>query len=88
LVETRQAEAEDYTLYSSHSVWQSKRAFEAWTKSSSLLATKRARAGRLKPRLEELDACLIVKDSAGPRLNWPSVCGPPSELAESWEAPN
>ena len=24
-------EAEDHTLYSSHSVWQSKRAFEAWT---------------------------------------------------------
>jgi hypothetical protein len=24
--------AEDHTLYSSHTVWQSKRAFEAWTK--------------------------------------------------------
>ena len=27
------AEQEDYTLYSSHSVWQSKTKFEAWTKS-------------------------------------------------------
>jgi heme-degrading monooxygenase HmoA len=26
-------EAEDHTLYSSHSVWRSKRAFETWTKS-------------------------------------------------------
>jgi heme-degrading monooxygenase HmoA len=24
-------EAEDHTLYSSHTVWQSKRAFEAWS---------------------------------------------------------
>jgi heme-degrading monooxygenase HmoA len=26
-------EAEDHTLYASHTVWQSKAAFEAWTKS-------------------------------------------------------
>jgi heme-degrading monooxygenase HmoA len=26
-------EAEDHTLYSSHTVWQNKAAFEAWTKS-------------------------------------------------------
>ncbi len=26
-------EAEDHTLYSSHTVWQSREAFEAWTKS-------------------------------------------------------
>ena len=26
-------EAEDHTLYASHTVWQSKSAFEAWTKS-------------------------------------------------------
>jgi heme-degrading monooxygenase HmoA len=37
-------EAEDYTLYSSHSVWQSKRAFEAWTKSEEFRAAH-ARAG-------------------------------------------
>jgi hypothetical protein len=29
-------EAEEHTLYSSHTVWQSKRAFEAWTKSEVL----------------------------------------------------
>ena len=28
-------EAEDHTLYASHTVWQSKPAFEAWTKSEA-----------------------------------------------------
>ena len=37
-------DAEDYTLYSSHSVWQSKRAFEAWTKSEEFRAAH-GRAG-------------------------------------------
>src|SRR3974390_339110 len=37
-------EAEDHTLYSSHTVWQSKRAFEAWTKSQEFRAAH-ARAG-------------------------------------------
>ena len=37
-------EAEDYTHYSSHSVWQSKRAFEAWTKSEEFRAAH-GRAG-------------------------------------------
>ena len=37
-------EAEDHTLYSSHTVWQSKRAFEAWTKSEQFRAAH-ARAG-------------------------------------------
>ena len=37
-------EAEDYTLYSSHSMWQSKRAFEAWTKSEEFRAAH-GRAG-------------------------------------------
>jgi heme-degrading monooxygenase HmoA len=40
----RGPEAEDHTLYSSHTVWQSKRAFEAWTKSEQFRAA-RARAG-------------------------------------------
>jgi heme-degrading monooxygenase HmoA len=34
----------DHTLYSSHTVWQSKRAFEAWTKSEEFRASH-ARAG-------------------------------------------
>ena len=38
------AEAEDHTLYSSHTVWQSKAAFEAWTKSEEFRAAH-ARAG-------------------------------------------
>ena len=38
------SEAEDHTLYSSHTVWQSKAAFEAWTKSDEFRAAH-ARAG-------------------------------------------
>jgi heme-degrading monooxygenase HmoA len=37
-------EAEDYVLYASHTVWQSKAAFEAWTKSEEFRAAH-ARAG-------------------------------------------
>ncbi|EJW12903.1 Hypothetical protein A33M_1465 [Rhodovulum sp. PH10] len=37
-------EAEDHTLYSSHTVWQSKATFEAWTKSEEFRAAH-ARAG-------------------------------------------
>jgi heme-degrading monooxygenase HmoA len=31
-------EHEDYTLFSSHTVWQSRAAFEAWTKSEAFCA--------------------------------------------------
>jgi heme-degrading monooxygenase HmoA len=37
-------EAEDHTLYSSHTVWQSKASFEAWTKSDEFRKAH-ARAG-------------------------------------------
>ena len=37
-------EHDDYTLYSSHSAWQSKAAFEAWTRSEEFRAAH-ARAG-------------------------------------------
>jgi heme-degrading monooxygenase HmoA len=37
-------EAEDHTLYASHSVWQSKAAFEAWTRSEEFRAAH-ARVG-------------------------------------------
>ncbi len=37
-------ELEDHTLYASHTVWQSKAAFEAWTKSEEF-RTAHARAG-------------------------------------------
>jgi heme-degrading monooxygenase HmoA len=37
-------EAEDHTLYASHTVWQSKAAFEAWTRSAEFRGAH-ARAG-------------------------------------------
>jgi heme-degrading monooxygenase HmoA len=37
-------EAEDHTLYASHTVWQNKASFEAWTKSDEFRAAH-ARAG-------------------------------------------
>ena len=37
-------EGEDHTLYASHTVWQTKAAFEAWTKSEEFRAAH-ARAG-------------------------------------------
>jgi heme-degrading monooxygenase HmoA len=37
-------EADDHTLYSSHTTWQTKAAFEAWTKSDEFRAAH-ARAG-------------------------------------------
>jgi heme-degrading monooxygenase HmoA len=41
-------EAEDHTLYSSHSLWRSREAFEAWTKSEAFRAAHR-NAGDNKP---------------------------------------
>jgi heme-degrading monooxygenase HmoA len=41
-------EQEDHTLYSSHTVWQSKASFEAWTKSEEFRAAHRD-AGTNKP---------------------------------------
>jgi heme-degrading monooxygenase HmoA len=40
----RGPEAEDHTLYSSHTVWESRTEFEAWTKSDEF-RTAHARAG-------------------------------------------
>ncbi len=37
-------ETEDHTLYASHTVWQSKAAFEGWTKSEEFRARTRAPA--------------------------------------------
>jgi heme-degrading monooxygenase HmoA len=37
-------EAEDHTLYASHTIWQSRASFEAWTKSAEFRAAH-ARAG-------------------------------------------
>jgi heme-degrading monooxygenase HmoA len=41
-------EAEDHTLFSSHTVWRSRAAFEAWTKSDAFRAAH-SRAGDNKP---------------------------------------
>jgi len=41
-------QTEDHTLYASHSVWQSRSAFEAWTKSEAFRAAH-SRAGENKP---------------------------------------
>jgi heme-degrading monooxygenase HmoA len=40
----RGPEAEDHTLYASHTIWQSRASFEAWTKSAEFRAAH-ARAG-------------------------------------------
>jgi heme-degrading monooxygenase HmoA len=41
-------ETEDHTLYASHTIWQSKAAFEAWTKSEEFRAAH-ARAATKRP---------------------------------------
>ena len=41
-------EAEDHTLYASHTVWKTRSAFEAWTKSEAFRAAH-AQAGDNKP---------------------------------------
>lgn len=44
----RGPEKEDHTLYSSHTLWQTRGAFEAWTKSEAFRAAHRD-AGSSKP---------------------------------------
>ena len=41
-------EAEDHTLYPSHTVWENRAVFEAWTKSEAFRAAH-SRAGENKP---------------------------------------
>jgi heme-degrading monooxygenase HmoA len=41
-------EAEDHTLYASHTIWKNRAAFEAWTKSAAFRAAH-SRAGDNKP---------------------------------------
>jgi len=62
-------EDEDHTLYASHSVWQSKSAFEAWTRSEEFRAAH-SRAGDNKPlylehpQFEGFDVRQTVKRAA------------------------
>jgi heme-degrading monooxygenase HmoA len=44
----RGPEAEDHTLFASHTIWESRAAFEAWTKSDAFRAAHRS-AGDNKP---------------------------------------
>lgn len=44
----RGPEAEDHTLYASHTIWKNRAAFEAWTKSEAFRAAH-ASAGSNKP---------------------------------------
>jgi len=44
----RGPQTDDYTLYSSHTLWQSRAAFEAWTKSEAFRSAHH-RAGENKP---------------------------------------
>ena len=48
LFRTLHPEHEDHTLYSSHTIWQGKAAFEAWTRSEEFRAVHRD-AGQSKP---------------------------------------
>jgi heme-degrading monooxygenase HmoA len=42
------AEGDDHTLYASHTIWQSRAAFEAWTRSEAFRAAHKS-AGDNKP---------------------------------------
>lgn len=58
-------EAEDHTLYASHSVWESRAAFEAWTRSEAFRAAHH-QAGENKhlylghPQFEGFEVCQTV----------------------------
>ena len=45
----RGPEKDDYTLFASHTVWQSHAAFEAWTKSEAFRAAHAKAGGGTKP---------------------------------------
>ena len=83
----RGPEAEDHTLYSSHTVWQSKRAFEAWTKSEQFRAAH-ARAGNNKtgplylehPKFEGFEVRQTIRNAGG-RVRR-SQSGPPSRVSK------
>ena len=72
----RGPEAEDHTLYASHTVWQSIAAFEAWTKSEEFRAAH-ARAGNDKtgslyldhPKFEgfEIRQTMTLKAAVSPK---------------------
>ena len=67
-------EHEDFTLYSSHTVWQSKAAFEAWTRSEEFRAAHKD-AGQNKPlTIRNSRASRCARLCVGARLRSPSSC--------------
>ena len=61
-------EAEDHTLYASHTIWENRAAFEAWTRSEAFRAAHH-RAGDNKPlylghpQFEGFEVCQTVLHS-------------------------
>ncbi len=67
-------EREDHTLYSSHTVWQSKAHFEAWTKSEQFRKSH-ARAGQQNkptslghPEFEGFEAIIVERNDGAPSV--------------------
>jgi len=73
-------EHEDYTLYASHSVWQSRATFEAWTRSAEFRAAHRdaARTSRFTSTIRNSKASRSAKPSGGARPRSPSSNGRPA----------
>src|SRR6266540_2093844 len=69
-------EHEDFTLYASHSVWQSRAAFEAWTRSAEFRATSTTRASfaRWTPSVTATcSAALVANPHCGLKPNCSSL---------------
>ena len=64
-------EHEDYTLYSSHTVWQSKATFEAWTRSEAFRLAHRD-VGQNKPLYATASSprCTVWRTSKPSNCGW------------------
>lgn len=65
----RGAQHEDYTLYASHTLWDDRAAFEAWTKSEAFRETHRSAGGSRhvyldSPNFEGFEVFLEEKKTA------------------------
>ncbi|HEY9214964.1 MAG TPA: antibiotic biosynthesis monooxygenase [Ancylobacter sp.] len=65
----RGATKDDHTLYASHTVWASREAFEAWTKSEAFRASHRNAGGHKPlylghPELELFDTVIELSNKA------------------------
>ncbi|EAQ35569.1 hypothetical protein NB311A_17374 [Nitrobacter sp. Nb-311A] len=68
----RGPEAEDHTLYASHTIWQNRGSFEAWTKSEAFRAAHASAGGNKPlylghPQLEKFETLQTVTSSATQR---------------------